>query len=165
MKNKLTINFILCLNILLFTGCDVICTEDCNFLTDDVVEYTFEVDTGLQQDINGYYRLPMNQYGNGTQTIHQFSVDTNNPNTNPPQFVRWDCDTQVEHHWPNGYVEMVDIINHSSYANSDGIAYTMFGPHSDQIGDTIVVYVAYECNRNNVDYEIYFSVILENPDE
>jgi hypothetical protein len=123
------------------------------------------LDAGLEQDINGYYHLPMNSYGDGTQTIHQFSVDTNNPNTNPPQFVHWDCDTQVEQHLYGDIYEDVDIINHSSYANSDGIAYTMFGPHSDQIGDTIRVYVAYQCNIYDVDYEIYFNVILESPNE
>ena len=127
--------------------------------------YPFELNTGLEQDINGYYRLPMSQYGNGTQTIHQFSVDTNNPYTSPPQFVYWDCDTQVEHTLFGEHTEMVDIINHSSYATSEGIAYTMFGPHSDQIGDTVTVYVGYVCNEYDVEYHEYFKVILDNPSE
>ena len=127
--------------------------------------YPFELNTGLEQDKNGYYRLPMSQYGNGTQTIHQFSVDTNNPHTSPPQFVYWDCDTQVEHTLFGEHTEMVDIINHSSFATSEGIAYTMFGPHSDQIGDTVTVYVGYVCNEYDVEYEEYFKVILDSPSE
>ena len=127
--------------------------------------YSFELNTGLEQDENGYYRLPMNQYGDGTQTIHQFSVDTNNPHTSPPQFVYWDCDTQVEQNLFGDITEMVDIINHSSYATSEGIAYTMFGPHSDQIGDTITVYVGYVCNEYDVEYHEYFKVILDSPSE
>ena len=127
--------------------------------------YPFELNTGLEQDKNGYYRLPMNQYGNGTQTIHQFSVDTNNPHTSPPQFVYWDCDTQIEHTLFGEHTEMVDIINHSSFATSEGIAYTMFGPHSDQIGDTVTVYVGYVCNEYDVEYEEYFKVILDSPSE
>ncbi len=127
--------------------------------------YPFELNTGLERDINGYYRLPMSQYGNGTQTIHQFSVDTNNPHTSPPQFVYWDCDTQVEHTLFGEHTEMVDIINHSSYATSEGIAYTMFGPHSDQIGDTVTVYVGYVCNEYDVEYHEYFKVILDSPSE
>ena len=131
----------------------------------EVQTYPFELNTGLEQDKNGYYRLPMSQYGNGTQTIHQFSVDTNNPHTSPPQFVYWDCDTQVEHTLFGEHTEMVDIINHSSYATSEGIAYTMFGPHSDQIGDTVTVYVGYVCNEYDVEYHEYFKVILDNPSE
>ena len=127
--------------------------------------YSFELNTGLEQDENGYYRLPMNQYGDGTQTIHQFSVDTNNPHTSPPQFVYWDCDTQVEQNLFGDITEMVDIINHSSYATSEGIAYTMFGPHSDQIGDTVTVYVGYVCNQYDVEYHEYFKVILDSPSE
>ena len=131
----------------------------------EVQTYPFELNTGLEQDKNGYYRLPMSQYGNGTQTIHQFSVDTNNPHTSPPQFVYWDCDTQVEHTLFGEHTEMVDIINHSSYATSEGIAYTMFGPHSDQIGDTVTVYVGYVCNQYDVEYHQYFKVILDSPSE
>ncbi len=131
----------------------------------EVQTYPFELNTGLEQDKNGYYRLPMSQYGNGTQTIHQFSVDTNNPHTSPPQFVYWDCDTQVEHTLFGEHTEMVDIINHSSYATSEGIAYTMFGPHSDQIGDTVTVYVGYVCNEYDVEYHEYFQVILDSPSE
>ena len=136
-----------------------------NILADDTETYPFELNTGLEQDSNGFYRLPMNQYGDGTQTIHQFSVDTNNPNTNPPQFVHWDSDTQIQQHLFGDIYEDVDIINHSSYANSDGIAYTMFGPHSDQIGDTVLVYVAYQCNTYDVEYEIYFGIILDSPNQ
>jgi len=131
----------------------------------EVQTYPFELNTGLEQDKNGYYRLPMSQYGNGTQTIHQFSVDTNNPHTSPPQFIYWDCDTQVEHTLFGEHTEMVDIINHSSYATSEGIAYTMFGPHSDQIGDTVTVYVGYVCNEYDVEYHEYFQVILDSPSE
>ena len=131
----------------------------------EVQTYPFELNTGLEQDKNGYYRLPMSQYGNGTQTIHQFSVDTNNPHTSPPQFIYWDCDTQVEHTLFGEHTEMVDIINHSSYATSEGIAYTMFGPHSDQIGDTVTVYVGYVCNEYDVEYHEYFKVILDSPSE
>ena len=145
---------------LLFVGCSD------NFTGAQETEtYPFELNVGLEQDTNGYYRLPMNQYGNGTQTIHQFSVDTNNPNTNPPQFVYWDCDTQVEEHLFGDITEMVDIINHSSYATSEGIAYTMFGPHSDQIGDTIMVFVGYVCNQFDVEYQEYFQVVLDSPNE
>jgi len=113
----------------------------------DTETYPFELQLNLEQDINGYYHLPMNQYGDGTQTMHQFSVDTNNPHTSPPQFVYWDT-------------EMIDIINHSSYATSEGIAYTMFGPHHDQIGDTVMVFVGYVCNINDIEYQEYFRVIL-----
>ena len=127
--------------------------------------YSFELNVGLEQDNNGYYKLPMSQYGEGTQTIHQFSVDTNNPHTSPPQFVYWDCDTQVEQNLFGDITEMVDIINHSSYATSEGIAYTMFGPHSDQTGDTIAVYVGYVCNIYDVEYQEYFQVVLDDSNE
>ena len=145
---------------LLFVGCSDNLTS-----TQETETYLFELNVGLEQDINGYYHLPMNQYGDGTQTIHQFSVDTNNPHTNPPQFVYWDCDTQVEQHLFGDITEMVDIINHSSYATSEGIAYTMFGPHSELIGDTIIVFVGYVCNQFDVEYQEYFQVVLDSPNE
>ena len=143
----------------LFVGCSE------NVTGGQTETYPFEVNVGLEQDINGYYHLVLSQYGNSNQTIHQFSVNTNNPNTNPPQFVYWDADTQYEIELFGQHTEMVDIINHSSYATSEGIAYTMFGPHSEQVGDTITIFVGYICNEYSVEYSEQFMVVLDSPDE
>ena len=40
-------------------------------------------------------------------------------------------------------VDLVPIINGSSYSYEDGMAYTMFGPHMEQVGDTVAVLVGY----------------------
>ena len=120
--------------------------------------YDFDVNPNLDIDENGYYHLELTTQGSSNQTLHQFSVDTNHPEDN--QYVYWDCDTQYQIDL-FGTFEMVDIINHYSYTGDDGIAYTMFGPHSTQCGDTVMVSVSYVDTRYSVWYSDNFSVVLD----
>ena len=119
-------------------------------------EYNFSVETKLPMDENGYYHFTMVTYST-TQALTKFTVHTNNPRI---QFVYWDCDTQFDYEWMNQNFD-VDIINHSSYTNSDGDAFTMFGPQITMVGDTVTVYVGYVDSEFDVEYSEKFYVILE----
>ena len=114
--------------------------------------YDFTLTTNLPLDQNGYYHYEINPYSSG-QSLHKFAVHTNNPIT---QMVYWDCDTQFS--W-NDYE--VDIINHWSYTDEDGDAFTMFGPNQSMINDTVTVYTWYTDSVHDVDYQGYFKVILK----
>lgn len=141
MKTYLTLIF------LLFVGCS----------TEPVPMYDFELETGLVQDENAFYHLSMNPEGQSDQVLHKFSVNTNNPNI---QLVHWVSDTFYEmDYFGNG--ELVPIINGSSYSYEDGMAYTMFGPHMSQVGDTVSILVGYTDSHTYETYTLNFEVILD----
>tara|TARA_Y100000593_G_scaffold86168_1_gene164400 strand:- start:5431 stop:5847 length:417 start_codon:yes stop_codon:yes gene_type:complete len=127
-----------------------------NMSNQNSIEYEFTVETGLPLDGNGYYHFVMETYGT-SQALTKFTVHTNNPIT---QFVYWDCDTQFDYQWQNQNFD-VDIINHSSYTNDVGDAFTMFGPQISMVGDTVTIYVGYVDYEYDIEYSEYFYVILE----
>jgi hypothetical protein len=133
------------LSIFLLIGCSV----------EPTPIYEFELNAGLELDENGYYHLEMEE--GVTQVLHKFEVDTNNPNI---QMVHWVCDTYYEMDY-FGYTELVPIINESSYTYTDGKAYTMFGPHSEQVGDTVMVMVGYTDTETLEVYVLNFMVVLD----
>ena len=119
--------------------------------------YDFELDLNLSQDKNGYFHLPLNPQGLSNQTLHKLSVNTNNPNI---QLVHWMSNTFYEmNHF--GYTELVPIINGSSYTYENGVAHTMFGPHLEQIGDTVSVLVGYTDSHTFECYALDFEIILD----
>ncbi len=123
----------------------------------DYQTYDFELDLNLPQDKNGYFHLPMESSGSfSNQVLHKFAVNTNNPNI---QLVHWVSDTFYEMNY-FGYVDLVPIINGSSYTGEDGMAYTMFGPHLQQIGDTVAVLVGYTDSHTSECYVLNFNIIL-----
>ena len=135
------------ISIFLLVGCS----------TEPTPIYDFELNLGLEQDENGYFHLPMNPQGMSSQVLHKFGVDTNNPTI---QLVHWTSDTFYELDY-FGYTELAPIINSSSYTYEDGMAYTMFGPHMEQIGDTIAVLVGYTDSDTYECYTLNFQVILD----
>ena len=134
------------LSIFLLVGCSV----------EPTPIYDFELNLGLEQDENGYFYLPMNPQGVSNQTLHKLGVDTNNPNI---QLVHWTSDTFYEMDY-FGYTELVPILNGSSYSYEDGMAYTMFGPHMEQAGDTVAVLVGYTDSHTTECYVLNFNIIL-----
>jgi hypothetical protein len=141
--------------ILLFVGC----TEPLplGLSTDSV--YQFELDIDLEQDENGYYRLPMIQEGQySDQMFHTLQVQTNNEYN--PQMVYWLCDTfyEFEH---LGFTQHAEIINENSYTYDDGSAKTIFGPHMSQVGDTVQILTGYKDFITDEIYTINFSIILD----
>ena len=138
------------LSIFLLIGCS-------NETTEPTPIYDFELNIGLEQDENGYFHLPMNPQGVSNQTLHKLAVDTNNPNI---QLVHWTSDTFYEMDY-FGYTDLVPIINGSSYSYEDGMAYTMFGPHMEQVGDTVSVLVGYTDSHTFECYVLNFEIILD----
>ena len=129
----------------------------CNTIVEPTPIYEFELNTELEQDSNGYYHLPMITYNN-SQVLHKLSVNTNNPNS--PQLVSWYSDTVYEiYHM--GFTQQIEIINKSSYTFDDGIAYTMFGPYMDQVGDTITILTGYIDSHTSHEYMLTFEIILD----
>jgi hypothetical protein len=119
--------------------------------------YDFELDLNLSQDENGYFYLPMGVSGSfSNQVLHKLAVNTNNPNI---QLVHWTSDTFYEMDY-FGYTDLVPIINGSSYSYEDGMAYTMFGPHLEQVGDTVAVLVGYTDSHTTECYVLNFNIIL-----
>ena len=131
------------------------CSE--NLFTTDQDTHELIVEVGLPQDQNNYYHFEMQTYST-TQALHKFTVYTNNPNG--IQLIQWDCDTQFAYVWQNQVIE-TDIINHSSYTNEEGIAYTMFGPQVSMSGDTVKIFVGYIDELTGMHYQTQFDVILE----
>jgi hypothetical protein len=146
-KNKIRKSISL-ISIILLTGCSIF---------QPVPIYDFELKLGLQQDENNYFHLPMNAIGQSNQVFYKFSVDTNNPNI---QLVQWESDTYLEISY-FGYNQSAPIINGSSYSYEDGMAYTMFGPHMEQVGDTVAVAVGYIDSHTFENYILSFRVILD----
>ena len=136
------------LSIFLLVGCSV----------EPTPIYDFELNLGLEQDENGYFHLPMNSSGAfSNQVLHKFGVNTNNPII---QLIHWISDTFYEMDY-FGYTELIPILNSSSYTYEDGTAYTMFGPHMEQIGDTIAVLVGYTDSDTHECYTLNFQVVLD----
>ena len=126
--------------------------------TDTIQSYDFVLNISLHKDTNGYYHFPMNNYASNTsQALTKFTAHTNNPNI---QFVWWDCDTQWEYTYL-GQMFDVDIINHSSYTNDDGDAFTMFGPFVDMAIDTVTVWCGYQDSETDITYVKDIKIILE----
>lgn len=120
--------------------------------------YDFELETNLSLDKNGYYHLPMEATSVfSNQVLHKFAVKTNNPNI---QLVHWVSNSFYEMNY-FGYTELIPIINGSSYSNEDGMAYTMFGPHMEQVGDTVSVLVGYTDSHTFECYALDFKIILD----
>ena len=120
--------------------------------------YDFELELNLSQDENGYFYLPMGVSGSfSNQVLHKLAVNTNNPNI---QLVHWTSDTFYEMDY-FGYTDLVPIINGSSYSYEDGMAYTMFGPHMEQVGDTVAVLVGYTDSHTTECYVLNFEIILD----
>ena len=137
------------LSIFLLIGCS-------NETTEPTPIYNFELNLGLEQDENGYFHLPLNTQGISNQTLHKLAVNINNPNI---QLVHWTSDTFYEMDY-FGYTELVPILNGSSYSYEDGMAYTMFGPHLEQVGDTVAVLVGYTDSHTTECYVLNFNIIL-----
>ncbi len=150
--NTLKLIFIL----LLLTGC----SEDDNvFGPEEVVDESYQIyDFYLSSDelnyTNGYYEFNMSVSG---QALTKLSANTNNPSIY--QYVSWDCDTQWEYNWNDG-IYLVPIINHYSYSDDEGMAYSMFGPMSDMAIDTVKVWASYTDSYTNHSYSDTISIIL-----
>ena len=93
--------------------------------------YDFELDLNLSQDANWYFHL-----------------------------VHWMSNTFYEMNY-FGFTELVPIINGSSYTYEDGVAHTMFGPHLEQIGDTVSVLVGYTDSHTFECYALDVEIILD----
>jgi hypothetical protein len=93
----------------------------------------------LDKDNNGYYHLYFNN--DYIQTFTKIKADVGYEY----EYVGWTSDTYfvIE---TNGYQEQVNVVNGSSYTNSEGFAYTMLGVYEQNIGDTIIVYCGYYDN-------------------
>ena len=120
-------------------------------------KYPFSIHPNLPLDENGYFHLEMLENSSTAGNNKLFHVSTNNPNM---QFVYWDCDTKFQYIWQNQIFE-VDIINHSSYTNINGIAFTIFSPQISMAGDTVAVWVGYEDSETDIEYSMQISIILD----
>ena len=145
--------YILALITLLFVGCDD------GILNGQIETYDFDVNTGLEEDSNGYFHFLLSEHNNGTsdQSLKRFTAQTNNPEI---QFVQWDCDSYyIYYHMEEEFI--VPIINNSSYTDDLGEAHTMFGPHSSMVGDTVIVFVGYVDSFYDIEYTKTINIILE----
>ena len=138
---NLLISFIL----LIIVGCDDNPMSSFPTYDFDVVMENHEIDG------SDYYHLELDS---DSQTLQKLIAYTNNPNI---QKVYWEADKTYQYEY-NGIMFDVDIINHASYTNSDGEAFTMFGPHPNMIGDTVTVFCYY---NDNYDYSKIINIILE----
>ena len=98
----------------------------------------------LQMDGNGYYH--MNFLDSYIQTFSTLEAKTGITDYN--QKVKWisNKEIMIAGHWTN-------LVNGSSYTDSDGKAYTVLGVWENFTGDTIKVYSGYtdNCNIQHVD--------------
>jgi len=105
-----------------------------------------KIDARLDKDSAGYYHLVLNR--NQNQTLHRISAVTNHDGDFPVK-VGWDAFDMTGNikTWTYtdgfGRKHEVDIINHVSYSDSDGIVNTMFAPVRSMVGDTVIVGSAY----------------------
>jgi hypothetical protein len=91
---------------------------------------------GIDEDTNGYYHLNWND--GVVQTFTKIEAYVGHSY----QFVGWTSNTYFNGcTW--GYCEPVNVVNSSSYSDTDGMAYTMMGVYESNIGDTAVVYCGY----------------------
>ena len=98
----------------------------------------------LQMDGNGYYH--MNFLDSYIQTFSTLEAKTGITDYN--QKVKWVSNKEIliAGYWTN-------LVNGSSYTDSDGKAYTVLGVWDNFIGDTVRVYSGYtdNCNIQHVD--------------
>ena len=125
--------FSLVLVVLCFWGCE----SNIVGVEEESPYYDFSLSTDLEIDENGYYSMNLNPEG---QSLKRITAYTNQFDV--PQNVQWACDTQWSYEYM-GNTFYVDILNPSSYTDSDGEANTMFGPMSEMVGDTIGIYSGY----------------------
>jgi hypothetical protein len=134
------IKYIISIVLLFFTGC----ADPLPLGPSTDVIYSFELNLDLEQDLNGYYHLPMSREGEySTQSFHMLKVKTNNEYN--PQMVYWLCDTFYE-------------FEHMGF---EGVASTILGPHMEQVGDTIQILTGYKDYITDEIYTINFSIILD----
>ncbi len=150
--------------------------------------YQFEMTGRCQQDINGYYHLPLTSL-NDKQTLHRFGAYvTNVDKWNLPTQVIWRCDafwytpdtlgqTYIEignvptgespWSWENfavtGYEGMtVPIVNGVSYADPQvDSAFCMMAPIGAMKGDTVTIYGRAIFEEGDVKIEDSFNIIFE----
>ena len=125
--------FSLVLVVLCFWGCE----SNIVGVEEESPYYDFSLSTDLEIDENGYYSMNLNPEG---QSLKRITAYTNQFDV--PQNVQWACDTQWSYEYM-GNTFYVDILNPSSYTDSEGEANTMFGPMSEMVGDTIGIYSGY----------------------
>jgi len=126
-------------NIILYIFIYVLCISCDDNLTnsDSCTDCKLELSIDeLDIDSNGYYHLHFNE--DYVQTFTKINADVGYEY----EYVGWTSDTYfiVEIH---GHEEYVNVVNGSSYTNSNGFAYTMLGVYEQNIGDTIIVYCGY----------------------
>jgi len=150
------VGIITLIGISLFIGCS-------NPIESTISPITFELDTGLLEDANGYYHMLIDN--DRWQTLHRISGhvyrDGNPMNvtkfawasnlywiindtlgyiierglTDDLVYVSYDT-TYIT--WFGGWE--VPIVNGASYSNEDGEVNTMMGIISDMIGDTVTIH-------------------------
>ena len=121
---------------ILLVGCELpLVCEDC---------YLDISAPDLQMDGNGYYH--MNFLDSYIQTFSTLEAKTGITDYN--QKVKWVSNKEIliAGYWTN-------LVNGSSYTDSDGKAYTVLGVWDNFIGDTVRVYSGYtdNCNIQHVD--------------
>ena len=146
LKNTISIIFIY----IFMVGCEVYDIYASDF--DEVEVETecsyclLELSTDLALDDNNYYHLNFNQnYSiNYTGIYAQVGNDYEN--------VGWTSDTEYCFEW-NYTTQCYNVVNGTSYSDSDGIATTILGVHQEHVGDTIKVYCGYtnNCSINYID--------------
>ena len=168
----------------LFVGCG-----EPYYPEEEVGEFTtpivFELDSGLELDLNGYYHLPIDE--SKWQTLHRISghvyrdtipvnvvsfswisdfywtigdtfgyVIANNGLTDDLVYVAYDT-TYIT--WFDGFE--VPILNGSSYSREDGEVNTMIAPVRTMVGDTSTIYYRYIDNYWGDVYYGEFYVIFD----
>jgi len=111
-----------------------------------------KIDARLNKDARGYYHLVLDM--NINQTLHRISAETNYDGDFPVK-VAWEAYDTVGNIKTWTYTEYgrqfeVDVINHASYSDSDGIVNTMFAPVRSMVGDTIIVTCGYNSTSDGV---------------
>ena len=162
----------------LFIGCS-------NPYEPEILPITFELDTRLDKDVNGYYHLDLHPVN--WQTTHRISghvyrgggpistiefgwgsshywvigddfgyVIANNGLTDDLVYVAYDT-TYIT--WFDGFE--VPIVNGSSYSREDGEVNTMIAPVRTMKGDTSTIYYQYIDNYYGDVYYGEFYVIFD----
>ena len=125
------------ITLILLTLCFWGCDDSISGPIEEPLHYDFSLSTDLEIDDNGYYSMYLNSEG---QSLERLTAYTNQFDI--PQNVQWFCDTQWTYEYM-GDTFYVDIVNPSSYTDSEGEANTMFGPMYDMVGDTIGIWSGY----------------------
>ena len=93
--------------------------------------YFLEIESYLEQDINGYYH--MNLLNGYSQTFTTLTAKTGSYYN--IQKVYWTANRTVD----VNLGEEVDVVNGSSYTDGEGEAHTVFSGWSEMVYDTITV--------------------------